>query len=85
MNEIQITERGYRYLLTEIYQNKRGEMTRILAESSAVGDYEDSLDRPGSSFLWVGHDHHFNREEITELIEFMQYWLDNKRLSPEST
>lgn len=43
-------------------------MTRLIQESSAVGDY-----------LWVG-DHHLNREEVTELITRMQHWLKTGRL-----
>ncbi|WP_186214623.1 hypothetical protein [Burkholderia gladioli] len=27
-----------------------------VACSSAIGDYDDGLDRPGSSFLWIGVD-----------------------------
>jgi hypothetical protein len=27
-----------------------------LMASSAIGDYDDSFDRPGSSFLWIGLD-----------------------------
>ncbi|AQH05550.1 hypothetical protein A9R05_41725 (plasmid) [Burkholderia sp. KK1] len=27
-----------------------------VACSSAIGNYDDSLDRPGSSFLWIGVD-----------------------------
>jgi hypothetical protein len=55
-------------------------MTRLIQESSAIGDYEDSFDCPGSSYLWVGDDHHLDREEVAELIENMQHWLDNGRL-----
>ncbi len=74
------TNRGFRKIIHEKYQKKPCEMTDILGESSAVGEYADSFEKPGSSFLWVGEDHHLNREEITELIESMQYWLDIKRL-----
>jgi len=76
---VEETQRGFRVLLEEKYQNKPGEFTRLIQESSAIGDYEDSL--PGSSFLWVGDDHHLDREQVKELIEHMQYWLDNMRLN----
>lgn len=52
---------------------------RLIQESSAVGEYYDSFDNPGSSFLWVGI-HHLSREDIKELIDRLQYWLDNKQL-----
>jgi len=57
---------------------------RLIQESSAIGDYEDSFENAGSSYLWVGNDHHLNREEVKELIGFMQHWLDTKRLPSEN-
>lgn len=61
---------------TEPERNKR-----IIGESSAIGEYEDSMEKPGSSFLWVGEHHHLNREEVQELINKMQHWLDTGRLA----
>lgn len=52
----------------------------VIAESSAIGDYEDSMENPGSSYLWVGPSHHLDREEVTELVAMMQHWLDKGRL-----
>jgi len=75
------TGRGFVVVEHEKYQNTPGEMTRLIQESSAVGDYDDSLDNPGSSFLWVGQDHHLDREEVQELIERMQHWLKTGRLA----
>ena len=74
------TERGFVVVTHEKYQNKPGEFTQLIQESSAIGDYDDSFDKPGSSFLWVGQDHHLNREEVEELIGRMQYWLSTGRL-----
>lgn len=62
------------------YINKLVVASRLIQESSAVGEYEDSFGNPGSSYLWVGQDHHLNREEVRELIERMEYWLETKRL-----
>ncbi len=56
------------------------EPQRLLKESPTVGDYKDSIENPGSSYLWVGHDHHLSRDEVTEMISMMQHWLDHKRL-----
>ena len=53
---------------------------RLLQESSAIGAYDDGMDNPGSSFLWIGEDFHLNREEVAEMIRLMQGWLDTKRL-----
>ena len=82
--------------------------------SSAIGDYDDAVDRPGTSFLWIGVDDakpqimcsvaerlgverkdvngwqsfdipeevslttrmHLNREQVKDLIDCMQRWLD---------
>lgn len=74
------TSRGFVVVKAEKYQNERGELTRLIQESSAVGNYDNAVDSPGSSFLWVGADHHLNREEVGELIERMQHWLAKGRL-----
>jgi hypothetical protein len=68
------TERGFRI----IEHWERG----LVQESSSIGPYEDSMDNPGSSFLWVGEEqsYHLDREEVLKLINCLQYWLDNKRL-----
>ena len=54
--------------------------SRLVQESSKIGTYEDSMGNPGSSYLWIGKDHHLNREEVGQLIFAMQVWLDFKRL-----
>ncbi len=74
------SDRGFFILKHELYVNP-DHQTRIVSESSAIGDYEDAFDRPGSSALWVGDDHHLNREELAELIKYLQCWLDTGRLS----
>jgi len=75
------TERGFRIVEHEKYADNARTLTRLVQESSAIGDYEDSMDTPGSSFLWVGKDHHLDREEVEELIGRMQEWLDTGRLA----
>ena len=55
-------------------------VSRIIQESSAIGDYSDSFDKPGSSYLWVGNDHHLDREEVLQLVKYMNNWLNNGRL-----
>lgn len=39
-----------------------------LQQSSAIGDYEDSLENPGSSFLWIG-DEHCDREAVKDYLD----------------
>jgi len=74
------SSRGFGIIEAEKYQNERGEFTRLVQESSAVGEYEDSLSNPGGSYLWIGQDHHLNREEVEEFIKILQYWKEHKRL-----
>jgi hypothetical protein len=52
----------------------------LLQESSAIGDYDDALDNPGSSRLWVGKDWHLNRDEVQQLTSCLTHWLRCKRL-----
>ena len=53
---------------------------RLVQQSSAVGDYEDSWDNPGSSYLWVGDKHHLNREEVSKLIKYLNNWVKTGEL-----
>lgn len=78
------TGRGFVMITQEKYQNQPGEMTRLVQESSAIGDYDDAMNNPGSSYLWIGNDHHLNREEVGKLIEHLQFWLDTGRLNVDS-
>ena len=57
---------------------------RLIQESSAMGPHEFNVNNPGSSYLWVGENHHLNREEIAEMIERMQYWLNTGRLKEDN-
>jgi hypothetical protein len=80
------TERGFQIVTHEIYVADPPEDGRLVQASSAIGDYEDSFDRPGSSFLWVGRDHHLNREEVAELVARLSHWLSTGRLfEPDAT
>ena len=73
------TDRGFVVVDHPEYASPSAE-ARLIQESSAVDEYEDSWDKPGSSYLWVGDHAHLNREEVKELINRMQYWLDTGRL-----
>ena len=55
---------------------------RLVQQSSAIGDYPDSMDEPGSSFLWVGMTHHLNREQVRELVQRLEHWLATGKLFP---
>jgi len=73
------SDRGFIRIEAAEYVNSETDSV-VIAESSAVGDYEDSFDKPGSSFLWVGSSHHLNREEVAALTTAMQHWLSLGRL-----
>jgi hypothetical protein len=54
-----------------------------IRESSAIGDYEDSFDIPGSSSLYIGvsgNESAYDREEVASVIDILQWWLDSGRL-----
>ena len=57
---------------------------QILKQSSQIGDYADSYDKPGSSFLWFGDPIpdwiELDREEVREVINILETWLDTGKL-----
>jgi len=78
---IERTPRGFFCVVHPAYAGKNeGEEIRVIQESSAIGDYEDSMVKPGSSFLWVGENVHLNREEVEQLVGLMNFWLKTGRL-----
>ena len=72
-------DRGFRAGLLAPYIGGEG-IDRVVTESSKIGPYDDSIDNPGSSYLWIGADHHLDREEAKELADAIYHWLDQKRL-----
>ena len=72
------TDRGFGLIEHQTYPEQKTE--RLLQESSAIGDYKDAVNIPGSSYLWIGKDFHLNREEIEELRNYLTHWLKHKRL-----
>jgi hypothetical protein len=77
------TDRGFRIVYQRAYLTSRCD-ERLIQESSSIGDYDDSVEKPGSSFLWVGANKHLNREEVAELVKLMQGWLDTGRIPMDS-
>jgi hypothetical protein len=72
--KVQKDKRGFERIEHPTYLGQP--KTKVLvAESSAIGPhYEDALDRPGSSFLWLGDHFHLDREEVTELAARLNAW-----------
>ena len=71
--EYQITDRGFEVVAEKNYP--KGETERLVQQSSAIGDYEDSFNFAGSSFLWIGSNHHLNREQVGEFKNRLEAWL----------
>lgn len=80
MAKLKVTRTQRGFTVVDYPSYPENEMKRLVQASSAIGDYEDSFEIPGSSYLWIGCDHHLDREEVKELIDVMQHWLDHKRL-----
>lgn len=83
MNVIK-TGRGFEVIAIPTYANEPVD-ARLLGQSSAIGDYENSMDQPGSSFLWFGNQHHLNREQVSEVVEHLQAWLKTGSLEIAKT
>lgn len=75
------TGRGFVVVTHPNYPPCTGLEDRLIQESSSIGDYDDAVGRPGSSYLWIGENHHLNREEVAELISRMNNWLSTGRLA----
>lgn len=72
--EVTKTARGFE-VIDLATRTKTPGSVRLLQQSSAVGDYADSLERPGSSYLWLGESHHLDREDVAQLVTHLQAWL----------
>jgi len=70
--------RGFEHLEHRPHDASLGASQRLVQASSASGD--DHLDRPGTSFLWLGQDHHLSRSEVRQLVAHLQAWLDSGSL-----
>lgn len=78
--EKEITKRGFQVIRHPGYTQYDPRERCIVQTSSQIGDYEDSAAKPGSSYLWVGDIHHLNREQVAELVGYLQHWLAGGRL-----
>jgi hypothetical protein len=77
------SERGFPRLDHEDYP---GAQPSVLALASSViySKYPDAMQRPGTSALWIGADHHLDREQVAELIQHLQSWLDTGRFKGDA-
>jgi len=60
-----------------------------LQQSSAIGPYDDAIDRPGSSYVWLGSEYygrvHLSRDHVLCLIDVLATWLRTGRFDKEVT
>jgi hypothetical protein len=78
--EIKISGRGFEFIE---FLDRNG-IGCSLQQSSAVGDYDFSFDKPGSSFVWLGVDEyrmHLDRKMVSELLNYLQTWLNTHTFS----
>ena len=74
------TQRGFERIDgVAVCENGLYRDVRLLQQSSAIRGYDDAIERPGSSCLWVG-DVSLNREEVRDLVRHLQAWLDTGSL-----
>jgi hypothetical protein len=73
--DVTYTGRGFEIIK---FKDQR-EIPCELQQSSAIGDYEDAYERPGSSFVWLGRVDermHLTREQVEELVNRLSNWLE---------
>lgn len=78
--EVEVSDRGFERIRVQRYTSPFTAI-RLVGQSSAIGPYSDSYERPGASFLWIGDDHHLNREQVSELVSHLSAWLETGSLS----
>jgi hypothetical protein len=81
---IERSDRGFEFLRHDTYLQEDAKHSRLASQSSAIGPYEDSMDRPGSSYLWIGEHHHLNRKEVAQFVTHLQAWLESGSLEAQA-
>ena len=72
--------RGFEVIYFPVYADPRGRLSRLVGQSSAIDNTHRGFDNPGSSFLWVGSEHHLSREEAEELARRILQWVNTGSL-----
>lgn len=82
LGEVQRTSRGFQYVG---FLDRRQTLCN-LQQSSAINEgYADAIDKPGSSYVWLGvtgpageetQRMHLSRIDVAALIEVLGRWLD---------
>lgn len=82
--DIRRTSRGF-----EIVEfNDANGVACSLQQSSAIGQYPEAMEKPGSSFVWLGASKqgepvrmHLDREMVRQLRNLLTSWLGDGRFS----
>lgn len=74
MLEVRKSDRGFEYLVARHRDDDGGEDRPLVTQSSAV-DCRLASPHPGTSYLWVGREHHLSRAKVLQLIVHLQAWL----------
>jgi hypothetical protein len=69
------TARGFPCIVHDKYPPD-GRVGELVCQSSVILDYPHSFDKPGSSALWIGDDFHLDKDEVKELITYLQRWVE---------
>ena len=77
----ELTDRGFEVLEQDAYPPGTSMPTALARQSSAIGDYDDAMARPGSSALWIGVSHHLNREQVAQFVAHLTHWLETGSLA----
>lgn len=64
-------ERGFEIIESATYLPGCAGFSRLVKQSPA---------RPSQSYLWIGEYHHLNREQVAELVQHLQAWLETGSL-----
>ena len=74
------TYRGFQLIKHADYLDEN--KIRLVQQSSAIR-YENGYDKPGTSCLWVGENLHLDREQVSQLIGYLNHWLETGKLYEE--
>ena len=74
--EVTKTDRGFELIEHPMYPpDTAGSCVRLVQQSSAIATDGDEIPDPGTSYLWIGDDHHLNRDEVRSLVAHLRAWL----------
>jgi len=80
LGEVRKSSRGFQYVE---FIDRHGMKCGLQQSSAICGEYDDAMDRPGTSYVWLGIEGntdyprmHLSRMDVAALIETLGRWLD---------